>query len=452
MMLLLGAGPGDGEKDASETGRTIDDENNGNQMEWKTEAGKEARRENERKIDEIKKQQADGDYRKIEAERKETRKETTTNERNIDVEEEAGKDTNEIQVENEEETNRNERKTDQYDENMQKMVGKVMDQNERNTDVEKESRKDADGIQTDFEDETIVNEKADDQDGENIQKIDEKVKGRNERNIDTEKNVKEDGERIQKKEDEQVKDCTKQDSIIEMENSRSYSNDSNTDEHNVSTTQTAAQHVKTKDRTILPTRLKDEENILNDDHKPNGTTAVDIEDIVISSETDENKNKHEQRLSMQKCEESHQETCVQVSAEISDENNINFDIKNNSIEETKQIVPESTVVEMNGTTMHQDIDEKDKNGSIKRKPVENTKKSVIFSNCRPSSTKKDHKMDQGWAWMVLLGAGLNHILADGLLASLGVFLVIWQDQFPSSMSQLSFILSLSLGIAYIAGK
>ena len=65
---------------------------------------------------------------------------------------------------------------------------------------------------------------------------------------------------------------------------------------------------------------------------------------------------------------------------------------------------------------------------------------------------KTHVMDGGWAWMVLLGGALNHVIADGIISVLSIFILVWKEQFPGSISALSWIPSLNFGIAYAAGK
>ncbi|XP_072013644.1 monocarboxylate transporter 13-like [Amphiura filiformis] len=66
---------------------------------------------------------------------------------------------------------------------------------------------------------------------------------------------------------------------------------------------------------------------------------------------------------------------------------------------------------------------------------------------RPTTTN----IDRGWAWMVLIGCCLNRMLCDGVLSSFGVFIVAWQEQFPGSVTKLTWIASLVVGITHIAG-
>ena len=65
---------------------------------------------------------------------------------------------------------------------------------------------------------------------------------------------------------------------------------------------------------------------------------------------------------------------------------------------------------------------------------------------------KTHVMDGGWAWMVLLGGALNHVIADGIISVLSIFILVWKEQFPGSILALSWIPSLNFGVAYAAGK
>ena len=60
--------------------------------------------------------------------------------------------------------------------------------------------------------------------------------------------------------------------------------------------------------------------------------------------------------------------------------------------------------------------------------------------------------ETGWAWIVLLGAFVCRILSDGLIGSLGVFIVAWQDYFSCSMTELTWITSLIAGITYFVGE
>ena len=60
--------------------------------------------------------------------------------------------------------------------------------------------------------------------------------------------------------------------------------------------------------------------------------------------------------------------------------------------------------------------------------------------------------ETGWAWIVLIGAFVCRILSDGLIGSLGVFIVAWQDYFSGSMKELTWITSLIAGVTYIVGE
>ncbi len=76
--------------------------------------------------------------------------------------------------------------------------------------------------------------------------------------------------------------------------------------------------------------------------------------------------------------------------------------------------------------------------------------------CTPNgssdSAKSKQNMDGGWAWMVLVAACLHHMLCEGTLSSLGVFIVAWQKQFPGSLTKLTWIASLVVGVTHMAGK
>ena len=110
------------------------------------------------------------------------------------------------------------------------------------------------------------------------------------------------------------------------------------------------------------------------------------------------------------------------------------------------------VIWINGRDLHQ-------NGAAahasKSSLAEKEKKKTSSPSSIPASlpVRKPHKMDTGWAWMVLFGATLLHMLADGVISSLGIFLVTWREQFPeNTTSEISVILCLIFGGAYIAGK
>ncbi|XP_072050273.1 monocarboxylate transporter 13-like [Amphiura filiformis] len=59
--------------------------------------------------------------------------------------------------------------------------------------------------------------------------------------------------------------------------------------------------------------------------------------------------------------------------------------------------------------------------------------------------------ETGWAWVVLIGCFVSRVLLEGLVASLGVFIVALQEQFPGSMARISWIGSLVTGLSYIVG-
>ena len=54
--------------------------------------------------------------------------------------------------------------------------------------------------------------------------------------------------------------------------------------------------------------------------------------------------------------------------------------------------------------------------------------------------------------MVLAGSFVNRMLCDGILGSLGIFIVAWKHQYPESVAQLSGITSLAFAIAHFSGK
>ena len=60
--------------------------------------------------------------------------------------------------------------------------------------------------------------------------------------------------------------------------------------------------------------------------------------------------------------------------------------------------------------------------------------------------------DSGWAWVVLVGVFFGLILTDGIFWSLGVFLVVWQDQISESITELQWIVSLLVALAHFTGR
>ena len=60
--------------------------------------------------------------------------------------------------------------------------------------------------------------------------------------------------------------------------------------------------------------------------------------------------------------------------------------------------------------------------------------------------------DSGWAWVVLIGVFFGLILTDGIFWSLGVFLVVWQDQISESITELQWIVSLLVALAHLTGR
>ena len=63
-----------------------------------------------------------------------------------------------------------------------------------------------------------------------------------------------------------------------------------------------------------------------------------------------------------------------------------------------------------------------------------------------------HHLDTGWAWIILVASFMIATLSSGIFSSLGIFLVVWQDQLSGSLTQLQWILSLVIGIPLIIGK
>ncbi|XP_072032470.1 monocarboxylate transporter 12-like isoform X2 [Amphiura filiformis] len=60
-------------------------------------------------------------------------------------------------------------------------------------------------------------------------------------------------------------------------------------------------------------------------------------------------------------------------------------------------------------------------------------------------------LETGWAWVVLAGCFLCRLLTDGMISSLGVFIIAWREYFPGSLMQLTWITSLLAGVTYIVG-
>ena len=60
--------------------------------------------------------------------------------------------------------------------------------------------------------------------------------------------------------------------------------------------------------------------------------------------------------------------------------------------------------------------------------------------------------ETGWAWMVLIGCFCCRGLTDGLIGSLGVFIISWQDHFAGSLTELTWITSLLYGLECALGK
>ena len=60
--------------------------------------------------------------------------------------------------------------------------------------------------------------------------------------------------------------------------------------------------------------------------------------------------------------------------------------------------------------------------------------------------------ETGWAWMVLIGCFCCRALTDGLISSLGVFIISWQDHFSGSLTKLTWITSLLWGLECMLGK
>ncbi len=60
--------------------------------------------------------------------------------------------------------------------------------------------------------------------------------------------------------------------------------------------------------------------------------------------------------------------------------------------------------------------------------------------------------DRGWAWVVVTANFIVQIMNAGLLSSLGVYLVEWEKQLTASVTQLSWVLSLHIGMTLISGN
>ena len=60
--------------------------------------------------------------------------------------------------------------------------------------------------------------------------------------------------------------------------------------------------------------------------------------------------------------------------------------------------------------------------------------------------------DVGYAWVVLIACFFAHILNNGISSSLGIFIVPWQNHFVASVTQVTWIISLNIGLALIVGK
>ncbi|XP_072047427.1 uncharacterized protein [Amphiura filiformis] len=270
------------------------------------------------------------------------------------------------------------------------------------------------------------------------------------------------GEKIKMEETKNVQLIPQRDKI-ELEHG---SNDS-AEEHQVSTdvVSNSVQDVRTSELCDTKTLPKLEENgqILPNSQLKMGSSfksemEVNIDGVNMDGFqpilTENKSDEQDPSGSMYKSNETKLQTCVHQPEDTKPQANSNATMStyDTNPNRTNQITPETIAIELNGTTHHQDSFEKDetKAEKMKRKSVEFKNDSVVIGD-PSSSSEEEHVMDEGWAWMVLVAGALNHILGDGVIQSLGVFLVIWQRQFPGSMSQLSWTISLILGVAYIAG-
>ncbi len=68
-----------------------------------------------------------------------------------------------------------------------------------------------------------------------------------------------------------------------------------------------------------------------------------------------------------------------------------------------------------------------------------------------SDTRQDVR-DRGWAWVVVTANFIAQFIMTGLLSSLGVYLVEWEKQLTASVTQLSWVLSLHIGLTLASGK
>ena len=73
---------------------------------------------------------------------------------------------------------------------------------------------------------------------------------------------------------------------------------------------------------------------------------------------------------------------------------------------------------------------------------------------QPEDTIEDIRQDgrdNGWAWVVVSANFMTQLINFGLLSSLGVYVIEWKKHLTASASQLSWVLSLILGVTYVSG-
>lgn len=60
--------------------------------------------------------------------------------------------------------------------------------------------------------------------------------------------------------------------------------------------------------------------------------------------------------------------------------------------------------------------------------------------------------DGGWGWIVVLSSFLIHVIADGIVYSFGVFLVVFVDHFKRGRGETSWVGSLQPAVTFTVGE
>lgn len=79
-----------------------------------------------------------------------------------------------------------------------------------------------------------------------------------------------------------------------------------------------------------------------------------------------------------------------------------------------------------------------------------TKNKVERECLLPSRVKPDH-IDRGWAWMIVLGCSVSHMLAIMMMSSFGILFVPVIEELGTTLDDLTIVSNIMYGATYFTG-